>query len=107
MDSILITNYKPDYTNNIMTISIQINTLGISSQVSITMDEFNTAIAGGAGGIDNVKLKVLNTLIDSLTALKPVTMNTTTTTIVSKLSKGSPSIDSVDTTDDSVTIKSE
>ena len=46
MDSILITNYKPDYTNNIMTISVQINTLGISSQVSITMDEFNTAIAG-------------------------------------------------------------
>ncbi|MDN7033333.1 hypothetical protein [Lactiplantibacillus plantarum] len=80
MDSILITNYKPDYTNNIMTISIQINTLGISSQVSITMDEFNTAIAGGAGGIDSVKLKVLNTLIDSLTALKPVTTTTTTTT---------------------------
>lgn len=80
MDSILITNYKPDYTNNIMTISIQINTLGISSQVSITMDDFNTAIAGGAGGTDRVKLKVLNTLIDSLTALKPVTMNTTMTT---------------------------
>ena len=80
MDSILITNYKPDYTNNIMTISIQINTLGISSQVSITMDEFNTAIAGGAGGADRVKLKVLNTLIDRLTALKPVTTTTTTTT---------------------------
>ncbi|ATL78521.1 MULTISPECIES: hypothetical protein [Lactiplantibacillus] len=77
MDSILITNYKPDYTNNIMTISIQINTLAISSQVSITMDDFNTAIVGG---IDNVKLKVLNTLIDSLTALKPVTTTTTTTT---------------------------
>lgn len=76
MDSILITNYKPDYTNNIMTISIQINTLGINSQVSITMDDFNTAIAGGDGGADRVKLKVLNTLIDSLTALKPV--NTTT-----------------------------
>ncbi|AYE57952.1 hypothetical protein CO218_01495 [Lactiplantibacillus plantarum] len=72
MDSILIKNYKPDYTNNIMTISIQINTLGISSQVSITMDDFNTAIAGGAGGTDMVKLKVLNTLIDSLTVLKPV-----------------------------------
>ena len=68
MDSILITNYKPDYTNNIMTISIQINTLAISSQVSITMDEFNAAIVGG---VDNVKLKVLNTLIDSLTALRP------------------------------------
>ncbi|AVE82474.1 hypothetical protein [Lactiplantibacillus plantarum] len=80
MDSILITNYKPDYTNNIMTISIQINTLGINSQVSITMDDFNTAIAGGAGGADRVKLKVLNTLIDSLTALKPVTTTTTTTT---------------------------
>ena len=80
MDSILITNYKPDYTNNIMTISIQINTLAISSQVSITMDEFNTAIAGGAGGVDNVKLKVLNTLIDSLNALKPATTTTTTTT---------------------------
>ena len=80
MDSILITNYKPDYTNNIMTISIQINTLGISSQVSITMDDFNTAIASGAGGTDAVKLKVLNTLIDSLTALKPATTTTTTTT---------------------------
>jgi hypothetical protein len=68
MNNILITNYKPDYTNNIMTISIQINTLAISSQVSITMDEFNTAIIGG---VDNVKLKVLNTLIDSLTALRP------------------------------------
>ena len=68
MDSILITNYKPDYTNNIMTISVQINTLAISSQVSITMDEFNTAIVEG---VDNVKLKVLNTLIDSLTALRP------------------------------------
>jgi len=68
MDSILITNYKPDYTNNIMTISVQINTLAISSQVSITMDEFNTAIVGG---VDNVKLKVLSTLIDSLTALRP------------------------------------
>ncbi|WP_445618549.1 hypothetical protein [Lactiplantibacillus plantarum] len=79
MDSILITNYKPDYTNNIMTISIQINTLAISSQVSITMDDFNTAIVG-AGGADRVKLKVLNTLIDSLTALKPVTTTTTTTT---------------------------
>ncbi|KZU90907.1 hypothetical protein A1D15_0384 [Lactiplantibacillus plantarum] len=77
MDSILITNYKPDYTNNIMTISIQINTLGISSQVTISMDDFNTAIATG---IDNVKLKVLNTLIDSLTALKPVTTTTATTT---------------------------
>ena len=77
MDSILITNYKPDYTNNIMTISVQINTLGISSQVTISMDDFNTAIAGG---VDNVKLKVLNTLIDSLTALKPVTTTTTTTT---------------------------
>lgn len=77
MDSILITNYKPDYTNNIMTISIQINTLAISSQVSITMDDFNTAIVGG---VDNVKLKVLNTLIDSLNALKPTTTTTTTTT---------------------------
>ncbi|AUI79080.1 hypothetical protein ACA593_04780 [Lactiplantibacillus pentosus] len=77
MDSILITNYKPDYTNNIMTISIQINTLAISSQVSIAMDDFNTAIVGG---VDNVKLKVLNTLIDSLNALKPVTTTTTTTT---------------------------
>lgn len=77
MDSILITNYKPDYTNNIMTISIEINTLGISSQVTISMDDFNTAIATG---IDNVKLKVLNTLIDSLTALKPVTTTTATTT---------------------------
>ncbi|MCT3259019.1 hypothetical protein EFO87_11335 [Lactiplantibacillus plantarum] len=76
MDSILITNYKPDYTNDIMTISIQINTLGISSQVSITMGDFNAAIAGGAGGTDRVKLKVLNTLIDSLTVLKPVTTNT-------------------------------
>lgn len=80
MDKILITNYKPDYTNNIMTISVQINTLGINAQVSITMDDFNTAIAGGAGGADRVKLKVLNTLIDSLTALKPVTMTTTMTT---------------------------
>lgn len=105
MDNILITNYKPDYTNNIMTISIQINTLGISSQVSITMDDFNTAIAGGAGGIDNVKLKVLNTLIDSLTALKPVTTTTTTTT--TELSKGTLSIDSVKTTDNSVTINAE
>ncbi|PKX64568.1 hypothetical protein [Lactiplantibacillus plantarum] len=78
MDSILITNYKPDYTNNIMTVSIQINTLGISSQVSITMDDFNAAIT--SGHIDAVKLKVLNTLIDSLTALKPVTTTTTTTT---------------------------
>ncbi|MBP5841662.1 hypothetical protein J8137_03755 [Lactiplantibacillus plantarum] len=77
MDSILITNYKPDYTNNIMTISIQINTLGISSQVTISMDDFNTAIVSG---LDGVKLKVLNTLIDSLTALKPVTATTTTTT---------------------------
>lgn len=68
MDNILITNYKPDYTNNIMTISIQINSLAISSQVSIAMDEFNTAIMGG---VDNIKLKVLNTLIDSLTALRP------------------------------------
>ncbi|BEI53584.1 hypothetical protein [Lactiplantibacillus plantarum] len=73
MDSILITNYKPDYTNNIMTISIQVNTLAISSQVSITMDEFNTAIKAG---IDSVKLKVLTTLIDSLTALKPTTTTT-------------------------------
>ena len=73
MDSILITNYKPDYTNNIMTISIQVNTLAISSQVSITMDEFNTAVKAG---IDSVKLKVLTTLIDSLTALKPTTTTT-------------------------------
>lgn len=80
MDKILVTNYKPDYTNDIMTVSVQINTLGINAQVSITMDEFNTAIAGGAGGADRVKLKVLNTLIDSLTALKPVTTTTTTTT---------------------------
>ncbi|MBO2712490.1 hypothetical protein DA799_11915 [Lactiplantibacillus plantarum] len=80
MDKILITNYKPDYTNNIMTISVQINTLGINAQVSITMDEFNTAIAGGAGGYDRVKLVVLNTLIDSLTALRPDTTTTTTTT---------------------------
>ena len=79
MDKILVTNYKPDYTNDIMTVSVQINTLGINAQVSITMDEFNTAIAGGAGGADRVKLKVLNTLIDSLTALKPVTTTTTTT----------------------------
>ena len=76
MDKILITNYKPDYTNDIMTISVQINTLGINAQVSITMDDFNAAIAGGAGGADRVKLKVLNTLIDSLTALKPVTTTT-------------------------------
>ncbi|QCS76891.1 hypothetical protein FEM46_06210 [Lactiplantibacillus plantarum subsp. plantarum] len=76
MDSILITNYKPDYTNNIMTISIQINTLGISSQVTISMDDFNTAIVSG---LDGVKLKVLTTLIDSLNALKPTTTTTTTT----------------------------
>lgn len=76
MDKILITNYKPDYTNNIMTVSVQINNLGINAQVSITMDEFNTAIAGGAGGYDRTKLVVLNTLIDSLTALKPVTTTT-------------------------------
>lgn len=76
MDKILITNYKPDYTNDIMTISFQINTLGINAQVSITMDYFNAAIAGGAGGADRVKLKVLNTLIDSLTALKPATTTT-------------------------------
>ncbi|KAF0384922.1 hypothetical protein [Pediococcus acidilactici] len=76
MDKIFITNYKPDYTNNIMTISVQINTLGINAQVSITMDDFNAAISGGAGGADRVKLKVLNTLIDSLTALKPVTTTT-------------------------------
>ena len=80
MDNLLITNYKPDYTNNIMTISIQINSLGISSQVSITMDEFNKAMTGGAGGVDMIKFKVLDTLIDSLTALKPVTTTTTTTT---------------------------
>ena len=80
MDKILVTNYKPDYTNDIMTISVQINTLGINAQVSITMDDFNTAIAGGAGGADRVKLKVLDTLIDSLTALKPVTTTTTITT---------------------------
>ncbi|MCT3234194.1 hypothetical protein [Lactiplantibacillus plantarum] len=73
MDSILITNYKPDYTNNIMTISIQINTLGISSQVTISMDDFNTAIVGG---IESVKLKVLTTLINSLTVLKPTTTTT-------------------------------
>ena len=73
MDNLLITNYKPDYTNNIMTISIQVNTLAISSQVSITMDEFNTAVKAG---IDSVKLKVLTTLIDSLTALKPTTTTT-------------------------------
>ena len=76
MDNILITNYKPDYTNNIMTISIQINTLAISSQVSVTMDEFNKAMAGDAGGVDRVKVNVLNNLIDSLTALKPVTTTT-------------------------------
>ncbi|KAF0335196.1 hypothetical protein GBO93_08185 [Pediococcus acidilactici] len=76
MDKIFVTNYKPDYTNNIMTISVQINTLGINAQVSITMDDFNAAISGGAGGADRVKLKVLNTLIDSLTALKPVTTTT-------------------------------
>lgn len=76
MDKILVTNYKPDYTNDIMTISVQINTLGINAQVSITMDDFNTAIAGGAGGADRVKLKVLDTLIDSLTTLKPVTTTT-------------------------------
>lgn len=80
MDNILITNYKPDYTNNIMTISIQINTLGISSQVSITMDDFNAAIAGDAGGVDRVKLNVLNNLIDSLKALRPDSTTTTTTT---------------------------
>lgn len=99
MDNILITNYKPDYTNNIMTISVQINTLAISSQVSITMDEFNTAIVGG---VDNVKVKVLNTLIDGLKALRP---NSTTTT--TELSKGTLSIDSVKTTDNSVTINAE
>lgn len=76
MDKILITNFKPDYTNNIMTISIQINTLGINAQVDITTDDFDNAIAGGAGGFDRVKLKVLDTLIDSLTALKPVTTTT-------------------------------
>nr|WP_027822920.1 hypothetical protein [Lactiplantibacillus plantarum] len=76
MDKILITNFKPDYTNNIMTISVQINTLGINAQVDITTDDFDNAIAGGAGGFDRVKLKVLNTLIDSLTALKPVTTTT-------------------------------
>lgn len=80
MDNILITNYKPDYTNNIMTISVQINSLGISSQVSITMDEFNNAIAGNAGGVDRVKVKVLNTLIDGLKALRPDSTTTTTTT---------------------------
>lgn len=78
MDSLLITNYKPDYNNNIMTISFVIKNLAISSEITITMDEFNDAIAGGAGGADRVKLKVLNTLIDSLTALKPVTTTTTT-----------------------------
>ncbi|MCK3675853.1 hypothetical protein [Lactiplantibacillus plantarum] len=77
MDSLLITNYKPDYNNNIMTISFVIKNLAISSEITITMDDFNTAIAGGAGGADRVKLKVLNTLIDSLTALKPVTTATT------------------------------
>lgn len=80
MDSLLITNYKPDYNNNIMTISFVIKNLAISSDITITMDDFNTAIAGGAGGIDNVKLKVLDTLIDSLAALKPVTTTATTTT---------------------------
>lgn len=80
MDSLLITDYKPDYNNNIMTISFTIKNLAISSEITITMDDFNTAIAGGAGGADRVKLKVLNTLIDSLTALKPVTTTTTTTT---------------------------
>lgn len=80
MDNILITNYKPDYTNNIMTISIQINSLGISSQVSITMDEFDKAMAGDAGGVDRVKVNVLNNLIDSLMALRPDNTTTTTTT---------------------------
>ncbi|MCT3295512.1 hypothetical protein [Lactiplantibacillus pentosus] len=80
MDSLLITNYKPDYNNNIMTISFVIKNLAISSEITITMDDFNTAIAGGAGGADRIKLKVLNTLVDSLTALKPVTTTTTTTT---------------------------
>jgi hypothetical protein len=102
MDNILITNYKPDYTNNIMTISVQINSLGISSQVSITMDEFNNAISGNAGGVDRVKVKVLNTLIDGLKALRPDSTTTTT-----ELSKGTLSIDSVKTTDNSVTINAE
>ena len=95
MDSILITNYKPDYTNNIMTISVQINTLAISSQVSITMDDFNTAIASGVSAI---KLLVLNNLITVLSAMLPETTTTTTEAAVDETTTESTTEAAVDDT---------
>lgn len=68
MENILLTNYKPDYVNNVMTISFTIHNLAISSEVSISMDDFNAAIVQGA---DGVKQKVLSDLIVSLQALQP------------------------------------
>lgn len=68
MENILLTNYKPDYVNNVMTISFTIHNLAISSEVSISMNEFNAAIVQGA---DGVKQKVLSDLIVSLQALQP------------------------------------
>lgn len=75
MDSLLITNYKPDYTNNIMTISFTIKNLAISSDSTIPMDDFNTAIASGVSAI---KLLVLNNLITVLSSMLPETTTTTT-----------------------------
>lgn len=76
MDSLLITNYKPDYTNNIMTISFTIKNLAISSDSTIPMDDFNTAIASG---VETIKKLVLNSLIAALNAMLPE--DTTTTTV--------------------------
>lgn len=77
MDSLLITNYKPDYNNNIMTISFTIKNLMISSESTISMDDFNAAIANG---VEAIKKLVLNSLITALSAMLPD--NTTTTTTV-------------------------
>ncbi|WP_024624365.1 hypothetical protein [Lactiplantibacillus fabifermentans] len=80
MDSLLITNYKPDYNNNIMTISFTIKSLAISSESTISMDDFNTAIASG---VEAIKELVLNSLITALSAMLPDDTTTTTTEAVS------------------------
>lgn len=76
MDSLLITNYKPDYNNNIMTISFTIKNLMISSESTISMDDFNAAIANG---VEAIKKLVLNSLITALSAMLPDDTTTTTT----------------------------
>lgn len=97
MDNLLLTNYKPDYTNNVMTISFTVNSLAISSVVTIAMSDFNTAIATG---VDAVKLIVLDTLITGLQALVPTAVTSETTTTTTTDSENTTTTTATDTTVD-------